>query len=255
MKPLSSVQNTAGPSIDSARASSPATASEWNDFAKRDAYAYIMTDLPAGDREAFWKSGARTVSEQLVPVVRDNRVSPGIALEVGCGVGRLTLPMAGYFQTIVGVDISIEMVRQANAIAAERRAANVQFITLSDYDSCEANRARLDGKVDFVYSLLVFQHIDDFSLIDSHLRRISNLLCTDGIAYLQFDTRRHTLAYRLKNVVPDPALPRFLRRGIRRIRRTPGEIELSFAQNHLRIVNNIRPFSENHCYTLRKSDT
>ena len=41
------------------------------------------------------------------------------------------------------------------------------------------------------------------------------------MALLQFDTRRASLSYRLRNALPDPLLPRPWRRGIRRIRHPP----------------------------------
>ena len=40
----------------------------------------------------------------------------GRALDFGCGVGRLTQALARRFDTVVGVDVSPQMVRLANSI-------------------------------------------------------------------------------------------------------------------------------------------
>jgi SAM-dependent methyltransferase len=227
-------------------------ASRWNDFARTDAYTYIKTDLPRGDRRAFWQSGETTVSEDLLPVIRKHAVPLGAALEIGCGVGRLVFPMACHFAWVLGLDIAPEMTRQAAALAAEKKVSNVRFFTLAEYERCPGDFAQLQGSVDFIYSLIVFQHVADFSSIDAHLQLISRLLSTQGAAYLQFDTRPLTIPYRVKTALPDFVLPRFWRRGIRRIRRSADELETSFANCNLAIVESLGCRTEYHRYVLRK---
>ena len=51
------------------------------------------------------------------------------------------------------------------------------------------------------------------------------MLSDRGIGYLQFDTRPPGWLYEVKTALPDFLLPRFWRRGIRRIRRDPSELE------------------------------
>jgi SAM-dependent methyltransferase len=230
-----------------------ATESPWDDFARIDAYTYIMTDLPQGNREAFWQSGESAVSEELLPVIRKNAVPLGTALEIGCGVGRLVFPLANHFERVCGLDISSEMVRQAVGLAVRKNIANARFLTLADYHSRSEDFGLTAGSVDFVYSLIVFQHIPDFRCLKDYFKLVKLLLSLRGVAYLQFDTRPQGLAYRVKNSLPDFLLPRFLRRGIRRIRRTGEELESSFGDYGLHIVENLGPATEYNRYVLRKS--
>jgi len=175
------------------------------------------------------------------------------ALELGCGVGRLVLPMAGHFRQVIGLDISKEMVRLGQELAAERTIANAEFIHIANPYDLKQQLAKRGGSVDFAYSLLVFQHIDCWPILDAYLEAISFLLAPQGIAYLQFDTRKKNLAYQAKMVLPDFVLPRFLRRGIRRIRRNPQDLEAVFADVGLHLVDSISPGTNYHCYVLRKS--
>jgi SAM-dependent methyltransferase len=229
-----------------------ATESQWNDFARIDAYTYIMTDLPGGDRQAFWQSGETTVSEELLPVIRKYAVPLGTALEIGCGVGRLVFPLAGHFERVLGLDISPEMVRQGTSLAEQKSAANVRFFSLADFKH-HPNDFGLMGGVDFIYSVIVFQHIADFSMIEDYFELVRLFLSSHGVAYLQFDTRPRNLAYRIKSCMPDVLLPRFLRRGIRRIRRSVNELESSFARHGLEIVESLGPATEYNRYVLRRS--
>ena len=221
---------------------------EWDNYAHHDAYTYIMTDLPRGDSQAFWESGEAIVSQELLPAAREHHARFGAALEVGCGVGRLMFPISRYFGRVIGVDISSEMVRRGRALASERSLGNITFVAVSTPDTLTCP----PKSIDFAYSLLVFQHIDDFRVIAAYLRGICSLLTHDGIAYLQFDTRPQTAAYRIKSALPNFLLPRFWRRGIRRIRRTVPELEALFSQVGLEVVASITPGTDYHRYILRK---
>jgi SAM-dependent methyltransferase len=225
----------------------------WDEFARIDAYTYIMTDLPRGDRAAFWRSGETAVSEEVLPTVRKHAVPLGTALEIGCGVGRLLFPLAKHFERVLGLDISPEMVRQGTALAAQKNVPNTKFFTLADYQRRPENFGLTEGSVDFVYSLIVFQHIADFSAIEDYFKLIRMWLSPGGIAHLQFDTRPQSMVYRAKNLLPDFLLPRFMRRGIRRIRRTTAELESCFTNHGFDVVENLGPSTEYNRYVLRKS--
>jgi hypothetical protein len=79
------------------------------------------------------------------------------------------------------------------------------------------------------------------------------LLHKHGLAYLQFDTRSRDFRYRLKTGLPDLLLPRFWRRGIRRIRRAPEEIEAGIRRAGLKIAGELTPNTAYHRYILRIS--
>jgi SAM-dependent methyltransferase len=154
---------------------------------------------------------------------------------------------------MIGIDISNGMVRRAQESARLRQITNAQFVAVSQPSELPIALPQEVGKVSFVYSLLVFQHIPDFQIIESYVAAIRQMLSRDGAAYLQFDTRPATLAYHLKTALPDFVLPKYLRRGIRRIRRTPSEIQKTFARNGLNVIQERTPGSTDHHYLLRVS--
>lgn len=226
--------------------------SEWERFAKEDARHYICTDIPKNDSEAFWRSGEKIVEEQFLPVAARHKIHLGTAVEIGCGIGRLAIPMAHHFDKVVGFDISKGMVEQATANAGARGTTNACFSKVEAPGALAQHLQGIAENVDFLYSLLVFQHIDDFRVIDAYIQSICHLLAPNGIAYLQFDTRSEGLIYQLKSLVPDPLLPRDWRRGIRRVRRRPAAIEASFTSNSLEVVDSTGAHSEMHWYVVRR---
>lgn len=230
-----------------------AHAKRWETFATKDACKYIKTDLANGDPAAFWRSGEQVVREELLPVLEEFEVPRRACVEIGCGVGRLLLPMSRLVERAIGIDISQEMIRRGQEFASQQRITNVQFVVADEPRQMQVALAEKTKQIDFIYSLLVFQHVPDFLTIESYVAAVGQLLSPKGLAYLQFDTRPGTLAYRLKTALPDFVLPRFFRRGIRRIRRTSQEIEDAVARNGLSILREKAPCSAHHCYMLRPS--
>lgn len=234
--------------------SSPAAGKKaWDHFAEADPYTYILTGLKNSNPKEFWQSGFRTVHEELLPLLRERGISRRTGMELGCGLGRLVFPLAAHFQEVVGVDIAVGMVRRARRFARDNGVSNVHFSVISGPADMLHQSGEYAGKVDFLYSLLVFQHIPDLAMIAGYLHVVSILLEEQGIAYLQFDTRPKTLAYHIKSNVPDFLLPRFWRKGIRRIRRSPDEIEKGFRDVGLQVITELTPSTELHRYILRKA--
>jgi SAM-dependent methyltransferase len=224
---------------------------EWERYATEDPHFFICTDLPRGDVAAFWQSGNEIVERELMPLANRYKIHLGVALEIGCGVGRLALPLSRHFKSVIGLDLAEGMVSQATSLAAERSLENARFVTIDDPERLCTTLGSYSGKIDFVYSLLVFQHIDDFRVIEAYIGAIRQLLSPSGIAYLQFDTRAKTLLYWAKTALPDALLVRNLRSGVRRIRRHPSEIEACFGRKRLKILENIKPKTASHRYVTR----
>ena len=224
---------------------------KWEQFAQEDAYSYILTSLKRADAREFWKSGERTVQNEVFPLLEAHDVRPLLALELGCGVGRLAVPLAHRFREVVGMDISRGMIERATSFARDKGIANVSYSAISGPVDFLRQAGNYAGGCDFIYSLLVLQHIPDFSVIEGYVHVIRHLLHKQGLAYLQFDTRPKTPVYRLKTRLPDFLLPRFWRRGIRRIRRSREEIEAVMRRAGLDIVDEVTPHTAYHRYILQ----
>ena len=52
----------------------------------------------------------------------------GRLLDVGCGPGTVTLPLAGVFQEVVGLDADAGMIREAQRLASERGVMNARWV-------------------------------------------------------------------------------------------------------------------------------
>ena len=226
-------------------------ANAWERFAEADPYLYIFTDMKRTDPETFWQSGEQVVHAELLPLLHAHSLRPLLSLELGSGVGRLVFPLARHFRRVVGVDIAKGMVRHARLIAGDKGIGNVSFIDISDPEDFLQRARDFAGSCDLLYSLLVFQHISEFSIIESYLHVIRVLLHVRGVAYLQFDTRPQNFVYQLKTRVPDFLLPRFWRRGIRRIRRSSVDIEACIRRAGMEIVGEYSPHTAYHRYLLR----
>lgn len=73
--------------------------------------------------------------------------------DFGCGVGRLSLPFAEEFNSVVATDVSRAMLEEGRKLAKERRVMNILWTLTDD------NLTRLPCSFDLVHSYIVFQHI------------------------------------------------------------------------------------------------
>lgn len=131
----------------------------WEAWGKNDPYFGVVTsDQYRSDRVEHFKAdffagGEEFVRSTLGLVERHfGAVARGRALDFGCGVGRLTIPLAAEFRETIGLDISPSMLAEATSNARLRSARPV--FALSDDALSGA-----PGAFDFVNSYIVLQHI------------------------------------------------------------------------------------------------
>ena len=100
-------------------------------------------------------------------------------LEIGCGVGRLLklTPVVGN-TTYYGIDISESMVNECKERLSSRSDIDVR---LSDGRIIPFR----DGTFDYVYSIAVFQHIDDDGLVQ-YLKEVFRVMKMTGTFRFQF---------------------------------------------------------------------
>jgi SAM-dependent methyltransferase len=157
---------------------------DWEDLARLDPLWAIASTpekrFGGWDEEEFARSGERKVAgllkrlESLCLPERRER-----ALDFGCGVARLTLPLAEAFDEVTGVDIAPAMIDQAR-----RRAAGltgVRFV-LNESDDLEI----LSGdSFDLVYTGLVLQHMPSRSIALRYLSGLAALVGPGGVLVAQ----------------------------------------------------------------------
>lgn len=108
-----------------------------------------------------------------------------VALDFGCGLGRLTRAVAPHFERTYGIDVASTMIERARRLDAERGPSGAEFV-LND-------RGDLSGftssSVDFVLSLLVLQHLPSTEAIGTYLREFVRVLTPGGVAVVHLPSR------------------------------------------------------------------
>ncbi|MBO9574938.1 MAG: class I SAM-dependent methyltransferase [Sphingobium sp.] len=173
--------------------------SHWRRWGETDAYFGVFadpgfrSDVIEQNRDAFFGSGRQHVEERLAAAERHfGPVARRRALEFGCGVGRLTLPLASAFGEIAALDIAPAMLAEAERNAQRSGFDNIRF-ALSDDRLSEAH-----GQFDLVMSCIVLQHIPvrrGLHILQELLGRVA----PGGVAAIQLCIGRHdSLASRLR---------------------------------------------------------
>ena len=108
----------------------------WERYGKCDPYFGVLNDdqfksanIDEGAKTRFFASGQKHIAGVLDNAREhlDPDFSPANALDFGCGVGRLLIPLSSVVDAVTGIDISPSMREEARANCTEREAANVQL--------------------------------------------------------------------------------------------------------------------------------
>ena len=154
-------------------------AADWERRARENAPFYVCTTA-AESAESFAASGERDLEEKVLDGLD---VSPQWrVLEIGCGMGRLLLPLAPRVACVIGVDISEEMLRRAREHCAS--LPNVELLRTDGRLDFLA-----DGGFDFVFSHIVFQHLPRKAYAERYFREAFRVLAPGGIFRVQVDGR------------------------------------------------------------------
>ena len=141
------------------------TDKDWEELAKHDPYwavitkdEYLGAHMDEAARAAFFSNGEGTIAHSL-GVLSKHFDCPDrfdIALDFGCGVGRLLMPLARRSRIAVGVDVASAMLAECEKNALGFGIRNIALVRSDDRLSYVQKYA---GQVTFLASLLVFQHI------------------------------------------------------------------------------------------------
>jgi SAM-dependent methyltransferase len=152
---------------------------DWNRRAEEDHKLHIATGH-ARTEEDFRASGEKDLVEEVLDGIE---LSPDAeALEIGCGVGRLLVPLSERVARAHGVDISEVMVAKSREYCAQRPNVATR-VTDGRLDAFP------DGSLDFVYSFIVFQHIPLREAIATYVREAGRVLAPGGLLRFQVDGR------------------------------------------------------------------
>lgn len=173
---------------------------DWEKIGRKDPYfgvlrhkRYRTGNLTAETRAQFFQSGEARIKAVLGAVRQHfgTELAPRRALDFGCGVGRLLIPLAQVSQEMTGVDISAAMLAEARENCAARGLQNVRLAR---------DLSELDGTYDFVHSHIVFQHMR-VARGEAVFAELLRRLTPGGIGVLHFTYAQARLSQKVNGVL------------------------------------------------------
>ena len=156
---------------------------DWEEFSKIDPKWSIVSNpekkYGLWDDVDFFKTGEQEINNffkelKLLNVSFEN----DIALDFGCGIGRLSRALSPYFRKVFGVDVSSGMIEMAKKL---NNKANIEFLL--------NNRSDLlifpDKKFSLIYSSITLQHVPSRKVIKQYIEEFLRVLKPEGILYFQ----------------------------------------------------------------------
>ena len=155
----------------------------WDAFGERDPFWAILT-VPGKENgkwneTEFFQTGEDEISSVLAFIESLGRpLNRRMALDFGCGVGRLTQALCRHFDHCRGIDIAPSMVRLARKYNQYPERCDYLINNSQSLDSLE----RID--FDFIYSSIVLQHIEPvYGTI--YIKELLRRLAPQGILVFQ----------------------------------------------------------------------
>jgi SAM-dependent methyltransferase len=175
----------------------------WDRRARERAMWFINSslDFRSPDTADFWESGETDLQVTLDGVGASFTGTERV-LEIGCGIGRMTRALARRSASILGIDVSDEMVARARHALSDLENVELQVGNGTDLSDLAS------GCFDTCYSYVVFQHIPDPAITCRYIAEMGRVLRPGGWALFQVsDTpeihdprtwaRSHGMRYRL----------------------------------------------------------
>ncbi len=170
---------------------------DWERFGAEDPYysvlnteAYRSHRLDDEKIEEIFRSGESCIEGFLHFAERHFGPIPRhSALEYGCGVGRLLVPLSGRFVKVTGVDVSPSMLREAGQQCVRTGSDNVSLLLSDD------ELSQVETSFDFIVSHLVLQHIP-VRRGEAVIRQLLSRLNLGGVAALHFTFGRSSSRWR-----------------------------------------------------------
>lgn len=159
----------------------------WETLAQDDPlWAILSSSEKKGgkwDVAEFFRTGIVEI-EDLIKKLNYHEIAfeADAALDFGCGIGRLTQALAGYFRSVYGVDVAPTMVARAREQNKDPSKCRYFLNPKEDLALFE------DEQFSFIYSNIVLQHIPT-DLTRRYLAEFVRVLRPDGLLIFQLPAR------------------------------------------------------------------
>jgi ubiquinone/menaquinone biosynthesis C-methylase UbiE len=147
----------------------------WDARATENAMFFVdnRLDYSNTDAERFWSEGATDLNTILgdlgVEIAPDQ-----VVVDLGCGIGRATRPLAARASRVIALDVSANMLEQGRAANAE-----LDNVTWVHGDGTTLTGVE-DASVDGVYSFVVLQHVPTPEIVFDYVREMGRVLRPGG---------------------------------------------------------------------------
>jgi SAM-dependent methyltransferase len=180
----------------------------WDARAREDPFYFVDSRLrySAPDEPAFWEGGERALGA-LLGALEIQLPSGGVVVDIGCGLGRLTRPLAREAGRVIALDVSSEMLTKAKQLNAH--LANVEWV----HGDGRSLRPIPDATADACISHVVFRHMPNPGITLGYVREMGRVLKPDGFA--AFELSNDPAPHRRPPLGPRSRVAALLRRGPR----------------------------------------
>jgi FkbM family methyltransferase len=174
----------------------------WQTLGREDPlWAVLSQSDKRGGRwqaDEFFATGRLEIDAQLAALALQGLPQRReLALDFGCGAGRLSRALATHFERVIGVDVSASMIAAARELNAD--VANIEFRE----NASPRIEHVADASVDFVFSHITLQHIPT-ALAAGYVEDFLRILAPGGVAVFQFvDDADDSLRGRLFGLAPN----------------------------------------------------
>ncbi len=156
----------------------------WESLGRDDPLWAVLSDPDKRgrrwDADEFFATGHLDVETQMAEAgVVGYPVGRTLALDFGCGAGRLTRALAAHFEHAIGIDVSASMVE-----AARRLNQGIDALEFR-VNASPRIEGVADASVDFVFSRITLQHIPA-DLAEGYVAEFFRVLAPGGAAVFQF---------------------------------------------------------------------
>jgi ubiquinone/menaquinone biosynthesis C-methylase UbiE len=153
----------------------------WNELGETNALGAILTkDGRIGEwtLPEFFETGVGDAAHFMEGLDQIARVNRRMALDFGCGVGRITRALGTYFETVVGLDVAPSMIERARTLNAD--CPNCTFVL----NRAPNLRQFADGTFDVIFSRIVLQHIRP-AIVRRYIPEFVRVLAPGGVLMFQ----------------------------------------------------------------------
>jgi SAM-dependent methyltransferase len=173
---------------------------QWTTLGKEDPLWAVLTEpgkrRGGWDHRAFFETGAAEIDKAVITARRFAEMRFGTAVDFGCGVGRLSQALAGYFEAVIGVDISSPMILAAGRL--NRFPERCSYV----HNVAPDLAVLASASADLVYSSITLQHVVP-DLARGYIREFFRVARSGGHVIFQLPSRpRSSVWHWVKKAAP-----------------------------------------------------